>query len=303
MRSGSHERFEYIFQNLVVIPTGVDGLDASGNHCKMLQSQFLTQPTNRTSFLALSVCSVVSVKSLFERNSPVTSDCRFALQVKYNVLDTSPEANGLLRKCQELGVTLVAHTPLQQGILTGMHLNPDDLQISCLSPVHVTELETEKMCNDAIWHKRWEDRPLACLLLCLRVSVNAISIVDQCHCCTIQQTSYNHCQPTNTSFGMLAICCIAAVSCTRSKATGLKVLRHGTRLYDSWHDYHCLPLPDSSTALINVHTRSRTSPTTQMQLHYSLVSAGSCKHVLQDPDAVSTDTTCSYCKAAEPVSL
>lgn len=40
-------------------------------------------------------------------------------QVKYNVLDTSPEASGLLRKCQDLDVTLVAHSPLQQGILTG----------------------------------------------------------------------------------------------------------------------------------------------------------------------------------------
>ena len=41
------------------------------------------------------------------------------LQVKYNILATSPEKSGLLDKCQQLGVTLVAHSPLQQGILTG----------------------------------------------------------------------------------------------------------------------------------------------------------------------------------------
>ena len=41
------------------------------------------------------------------------------LQVKFNVLERDPEISGLLGKCQELGVTLVAHSPLQQGILTG----------------------------------------------------------------------------------------------------------------------------------------------------------------------------------------
>ena len=43
------------------------------------------------------------------------------MQVKYNVLERNPEKSGLLEKCQELGVTLVAHSPLQQGILTGAH--------------------------------------------------------------------------------------------------------------------------------------------------------------------------------------
>lgn len=44
------------------------------------------------------------------------------VQVKYNVLETDPEKSGLLGKCQELGVTLVAHSPLQQGILTGTEM-------------------------------------------------------------------------------------------------------------------------------------------------------------------------------------
>ncbi|KAL3139425.1 hypothetical protein ABBQ38_003756 [Trebouxia sp. C0009 RCD-2024] len=39
-------------------------------------------------------------------------------QVKFNVLERDPEISGLLDKCQQLGVTLVAHSPLQQGILT-----------------------------------------------------------------------------------------------------------------------------------------------------------------------------------------
>lgn len=45
------------------------------------------------------------------------------LQVKFNVLERDPETSGLLGKCQELGVTLVAHSPLQQGILTGTSLS------------------------------------------------------------------------------------------------------------------------------------------------------------------------------------
>lgn len=44
-------------------------------------------------------------------------------QVKYNVLERNPEKSGLLEKCQELGVTLVAHSPLQQGILTDKYVS------------------------------------------------------------------------------------------------------------------------------------------------------------------------------------
>ena len=36
------------------------------------------------------------------------------------MLERDAETSGLLGKCQELGVTLVAHSPLQQGILTGV---------------------------------------------------------------------------------------------------------------------------------------------------------------------------------------
>ena len=43
------------------------------------------------------------------------------LQVKYNVLDRAPEKSGLLQLCRDLDVALVAHSPLQQGLLTGAH--------------------------------------------------------------------------------------------------------------------------------------------------------------------------------------
>lgn len=40
-------------------------------------------------------------------------------QVQYSLLYREPEKNGVLKACQELGVTLIAYSPLSQGLLTG----------------------------------------------------------------------------------------------------------------------------------------------------------------------------------------
>jgi hypothetical protein len=40
-------------------------------------------------------------------------------QVQYNLLYRTPETNGVLEACKENGVTLVAYSPLCQGLLTG----------------------------------------------------------------------------------------------------------------------------------------------------------------------------------------
>jgi len=42
-------------------------------------------------------------------------------QVEYNLLNKQIEKNGLLRKCQELGVRVIAYSPLAQGLLTGKY--------------------------------------------------------------------------------------------------------------------------------------------------------------------------------------
>jgi aryl-alcohol dehydrogenase-like predicted oxidoreductase len=42
-------------------------------------------------------------------------------QVRYSLLDRSPEVNGVLEACRELGVTLLAYSPLAQGLLTGRY--------------------------------------------------------------------------------------------------------------------------------------------------------------------------------------
>lgn len=42
-------------------------------------------------------------------------------QVRYNLLDRSPETNGVLSACRQIGATLLAYSPLSQGILTGKY--------------------------------------------------------------------------------------------------------------------------------------------------------------------------------------
>ena len=50
-------------------------------------------------------------------------------QVRYSLLDRSIETNGVLDTARELGVTIIAYTPLASGLLTGKyHKNPELLQ-------------------------------------------------------------------------------------------------------------------------------------------------------------------------------
>jgi aryl-alcohol dehydrogenase-like predicted oxidoreductase len=42
-------------------------------------------------------------------------------QIEYSLLRTMPESNGLLRACKELGVVVLAYSPLGQGRLTGKY--------------------------------------------------------------------------------------------------------------------------------------------------------------------------------------
>ena len=50
-------------------------------------------------------------------------------QVRYSLLDRSIERNGILDTAKELGITIVAYTPLASGLLTGKyHKNPELLK-------------------------------------------------------------------------------------------------------------------------------------------------------------------------------
>jgi aryl-alcohol dehydrogenase-like predicted oxidoreductase len=56
---------------------------------------------------------------LERRGIPLASN-----QVRYNLQDRKVEKNGLLDACRELGITLIAYSPLAQGMLTGKY-TPD----------------------------------------------------------------------------------------------------------------------------------------------------------------------------------
>ncbi len=57
--------------------------------------------------------------ALQKREIPLASN-----QVRYNLLQRDPEYNGVMEACQELGVTLIAYSPLAMGLLTGKY-DPD----------------------------------------------------------------------------------------------------------------------------------------------------------------------------------
>ncbi len=54
--------------------------------------------------------------ALVKRGVPLASN-----QVPFSLLNRKVEQNGLLQACQELGVTLIAYSPLAQGLLTGKY--------------------------------------------------------------------------------------------------------------------------------------------------------------------------------------
>jgi aryl-alcohol dehydrogenase-like predicted oxidoreductase len=54
--------------------------------------------------------------ALAERGIPLVSN-----QVNYSLLHRAPETNGVLDTCRELGITLIAYTPLASGALTGKY--------------------------------------------------------------------------------------------------------------------------------------------------------------------------------------
>lgn len=64
---------------------------------------------NQTQMLA-------AYSALARQNIPLASN-----QVHYSLLKRNVEKNGLLARCKELGIRLIAYSPLEQGLLTGKY--------------------------------------------------------------------------------------------------------------------------------------------------------------------------------------
>ncbi|QDZ19413.1 oxidoreductase [Chloropicon primus] len=72
-------------------------------------------------------------KRLKELGVPLASN-----QIHYNLLYRLPETNGVLEKCRELGVTVIAYSPLAQGILTSKY-DEDNLPSGARSRIYNQE--------------------------------------------------------------------------------------------------------------------------------------------------------------------
>jgi aryl-alcohol dehydrogenase-like predicted oxidoreductase len=56
-------------------------------------------------------------EALDRRGVPLASN-----QVHYSLLHRAPEVDGVLQACRELNVSLIAYSPLEQGLLTGRYV-------------------------------------------------------------------------------------------------------------------------------------------------------------------------------------
>jgi aryl-alcohol dehydrogenase-like predicted oxidoreductase len=59
--------------------------------------------------------------ALARRGVPLASN-----QVEYSLLDRKPETSGLIKVCRDLGVTVIAYSPIAKGMLSGKY-TPDNV--------------------------------------------------------------------------------------------------------------------------------------------------------------------------------
>ncbi|OCF32142.1 aldo-keto reductase [Kwoniella heveanensis BCC8398] len=74
----------------------------------------------KTRYIGLSECGVATLRKAC---SIAKID---ALQIEYSPWFTDHEENGLIDAAKELGVTIIAYSPLGKGILSGKYRDPDD---------------------------------------------------------------------------------------------------------------------------------------------------------------------------------
>lgn len=91
----------------------------------------------------------VAYKALAGYGIPLASN-----QVKYSLLDRRIERNGVLDTARELGISIIAYSPLEQGILTGaFHRAPERLRtLRGARKLQVTakRIETSRMLIDRL---------------------------------------------------------------------------------------------------------------------------------------------------------
>lgn len=76
-------------------------------------------------------------KQLKKRGIPLASN-----QVNYSLIYRIPEENGVKATCDELGISLIAYSPIAQGILTGKY-TPQNIPTGPRGNIYTAELLTE----------------------------------------------------------------------------------------------------------------------------------------------------------------
>jgi len=78
----------------------------------------------KVKYLGLSECSAETLRRAHAVH-PIS-----AFQVEYSpfTLDIEDENVGLLKTCRELGITVIAYSPLGRGLITGQYKSPDDFE-------------------------------------------------------------------------------------------------------------------------------------------------------------------------------
>ncbi|KAK9242828.1 NADP-dependent oxidoreductase domain-containing protein [Lipomyces tetrasporus] len=74
----------------------------------------------KVKYLGLSECSAATLRRAYAVH-PIT-----AVQIEYSPFAVEAEQNGLIEACNELGVAVVAYSPLSRGFLTGAYTKPED---------------------------------------------------------------------------------------------------------------------------------------------------------------------------------
>jgi aryl-alcohol dehydrogenase-like predicted oxidoreductase len=95
-------------------PSPLLGIDKMMDGLALCIEKGWTRTVGVSNFNATQMMNAYS--ALARHNLPLAAN-----QVHYSLLHRAVEKNGLLARCRELGVRLIAYSPLEQGVLTGKY--------------------------------------------------------------------------------------------------------------------------------------------------------------------------------------
>lgn len=99
-------------------------------------------------WLGLSECSAATLRRA--KAVPGVGEKIVAVQMEYSPFDLEIEGNGLLETARELGVAVVAYSPLGRGLLTGKYVSLSRQQIIVLNAGDSLDIARGKISRTVI---------------------------------------------------------------------------------------------------------------------------------------------------------